>query len=99
MARVGRSIIFKVKAADGKVTSASIDDILADLFCIKKDNILCDGKGVTLLRKWCQSKIDQYNQGKEGVSAFLRRQMLLELIDLETAKVYVEKDYERVFRE
>jgi len=44
MARAGRSIIFKVKAEDGKVTSTSIDETLADLFCIKKGNILCDGK-------------------------------------------------------
>jgi len=95
MARAGRSIIFKVKAEDGKVTSTSIDETLADLFCIKKGNILCDGKGVTLLRKWCQSQIDQYNQSKEGVSAFLRRQLLLELIDNQIVEAYREKDNER----
>jgi len=96
MARAGRSIIFKVKTEEG-ITSASIDETLADLFCIKENNILCDGEGVTLLRKWCQSQIDLYHQKKQGISAFLRRRLLLKLIDKETAKEYEKKDYERVF--
>jgi hypothetical protein len=96
MARVGRSIIIKIKLANGKTTSSSIDETLADLFCIKSNNILCDGAGVTLLRAWSEAKIKQYDQGSTGVSAFLRHHLLLELVDDEIVNEFQEQDYKRV---
>ncbi|MDQ7091972.1 MAG: hypothetical protein Q9M50_15285, partial [Methylococcales bacterium] len=60
-----------------------------------KDNILCEGKGATLLKKWCQEKTEQYQQTKEGISAFLRRQILLEILDKKTVETYRKEDEKR----
>jgi len=99
MARTGRSIILKIKDGENKTTSASIDETIADLFCLRKANILCDGEGVTLLREFCESKIKMYHQKRQGISAFLRKQLLFALInDEELVKKYIDKDYDRVFR-
>jgi len=99
--RRGRSIVFNLKvrnfdSKEGEIitTSASIDEIIADMFCIKNNNILCDSVGEKFLRQWCQAKADEYQTFNFGISAFLREQILHEIVKTEIIEEYDKKMYD-----
>jgi len=98
--RRGRSIVFnlKVRNFDTKeaeiiTTSVSIDETIADLFCIKNNNILCDSVGEKFLRQWCQSKADEFKMFNAGLSAHLREKILFELVIPDVVEKYEKQIY------
>ena len=80
--RNGRNKIIHIKI-NGERTTASIDITLADLLCLKLDNILSRENGATkLLNMWAQQKIAEYEMNnKQGISERLRYHALLDIAD------------------
>jgi len=90
--RRGRSIVFNLKAVGrtGEIvkTSVSIDETIADMFCLKNNNILCDKVGEKFLRNWCQAKSDEFKISKDGISAYLRDLILEEIVRPDVVEKY-----------
>jgi len=72
----GKNIVIHLKARvigtdKIKRTTASIDTTLADLVCLKMDNILAKDGNKTLTA-WAQQVCDEYNLSTTGISERIR---------------------------